>query len=323
MLYYQSIDYIKYKYPTRSVKYSITTNGSLLDENFIFFLKENSFSIRLSFDGNKATHEMNRVSVLGISYYEKIIKGIHKMKNIGLNFMIRMTIAQNTIPYMYENIRYLHEQGFNDIGMIMDVHLILSDDLKEIFKMQIDRIVDYYVQEYSKGKKLVINQFDGKMINILCDFGNCFSMCDAGITNFKIMPTGKIYPCGFLTNNTQFEIGNVNNGINIRKAKDLAASLFEKSDIKCSGCEIRDFCQGMKCGYMNYINTGKINIPTDAVCFCEQIFYKAIKKIVDYYLLQPKELRKRTLGHYIAYIKKNGLQYSKYGMKVKFRLEND
>ena len=83
-LIYKAVDYIKCKYPSRYVKYSITTNGSLLDDNFIFFMKENSFDIRLSFDGDKSTHDLNRTLVSGISCYEKIVENIYKIKRIGL-----------------------------------------------------------------------------------------------------------------------------------------------------------------------------------------------------------------------------------------------
>lgn len=321
-LIYKAVDYIKCKYPSRCVKYSITTNGSLLDDNFISFMKENSFDIRLSFDGDKSTHDLNRTLVSGISCYEKIVENIYKIKRIGLDFTVRMTITQNTIPHMYENICYLHENGFNNIAMIMDIYLSLTDTLMEQFANEINKITDYYIQEYNKGTKIVIDQFDGKLLNFLCDFGNCFSMCDAGITNFKIMPTGDIYPCGFLTNNNQFVIGNIRNGVNIEKSKKIAGSLFDQSNDKCEDCKIRDFCHGMKCGYANYIYTGKINIPSDAKCYCEQKFYESLIKIVNYYLSQSKEQLNHALGQYISYIRENGLQLSEYGMKVESRLKN-
>ncbi len=321
-LIYKAVDYIKCKYPSRYVKYSITTNGSLLDDNFIFFMKENSFDIRLSFDGDKSTHDLNRTLVSGISCYEKIVENIYKIKRIGLDFTVRMTITQNTIPHMYENICYLHENGFNNIAMIMDIYLSLTDTLKEQFANEINKITDYYIQEYNKGTKIMIDQFDGKLLNFLCDFGNCFSMCDAGITNFKIMPTGDIYPCGFLTNNNQFVIGNIRNGVNIEKSKKIAGSLFNQSNDKCEDCKIRDFCHGMKCGYANYIYTGKINIPSDAKCYCEQKFYESMIRIVNYYLSQSKEQLNHALGQYISYIRENSLQLSEYGMKIESRLKN-
>jgi len=86
---------------------------------------------------------------------------------------------------------------------------------------------------------------------------------------FKEYENGQIYPCGFLTSNEKYCIGNIKEGVDIRKAKLIAMSNFDKTDPKCKGCTIRDFCHGMKCGYMNFINTGKINVPSDAECIFE------------------------------------------------------
>lgn len=180
-LIYQAASYIQSNYPEREVKYYITTNCSLMDDQFIAFMKENHFTVRLSFDGNKETHDLNRVAKDGVSCYDKIFENIMKIKDSGLNFSVRMTVTENTIPHMFENICYLHEHGLDNIGMIMDVYLKISDDLKIEFEKQVGQILQYYLDEAASGRIFNIDQFDGKMFNMLCDFGNCFGMCDAGI----------------------------------------------------------------------------------------------------------------------------------------------
>lgn len=203
-LIYKAVAYIKDNYPEREVKYYITTNCSMMDDRFIAFMKENHFTVRLSFDGNKETHDLNRVAKDGVSCYEKIFENIMKVKDSGLNFSVRMTVTENTIPYMFENICYLHEHGLDNICMIMDVYLKICDELKAEFEKQVGQILRYYLAEAAAGRVFTIDQFDGKMFNMLCDFGNCFGMCDAGIGNFKIFPNGQIYPCGFLTSNEKY-----------------------------------------------------------------------------------------------------------------------
>ena len=322
-LIYQAVEYIKVNYPKREVKYYLTTNCSLMDDYFIEFMKQNNFTIRLSFDGSKETHDLNRVAKDGVSCYERIFENILKVKNSGISFSVRMTVTENTIPHMYENICYLHENGLNNICMIMDVYLKISDKLKWEFKKQVDLIVKYYLKEASVGRAFIIDQFDGKIFNMLCNLGNCFGMCDAGIGNFKIFPNGQIYPCGFLTNDEKFSIGNIWDGVDIRKAKLIALSNFDKSDPKCKNCTIRDFCHGMKCGYMNFVNTGKINVPSEAECIFENIFYEAMAKIFEYYLQQPITVLKEKMGFFITYIKEEHLKLSNYGEKICRRLNDE
>ena len=89
------------------------------------------------------------------------------------------------------------------------------------------------------------------------------------------------------------------------------------------GCTIRDFCHGMKCGYMNFINTGKINVPSDAECIFEHIFYKAMVQILEYYLQQPIEIVREKLGVYIDYIQEEDLKFSEFGEKIAKRLSDE
>lgn len=118
-------------------------------------------------------------------------------------------------------------------------------------------------------------------------------------------------------------IGNIKEGVDIRKAKLIAMSNFDKTDPKCKGCTIRDFCHGMKCGYMNFINTGKINVPSDAECIFEHIFYKAMVQILEYYLQQPIEIVREKLGVYIDYIQEEDLKFSEFGEKIAKRLGDE
>ena len=111
-----------------------------MDDRFIAFMKENRFTVRLSFDGNKETHDLNRVAKDEVSCYDKIFENIMKVKDSGLNFSVRMTVTENTIPYMFENICYLHEHGLDNICMIMDVYLKISDELKAEFEKQVGQI---------------------------------------------------------------------------------------------------------------------------------------------------------------------------------------
>ncbi|RDY32037.1 radical SAM/SPASM domain-containing protein [Lachnotalea glycerini] len=322
-LIYQAVNYIKEHYSDRIVKYYITTNASLIDNQFIKFMKDNEFTIRLSFDGNKSTHELNRVKKDGISCYEKILANINEIEKQKLPYSVRMTIVENTISSMFSNICFLHENNLNNICMIMDVNLKFTKEVYTDFEKQVEMILDYYIQEHMNNNIFSIDQIDGKIFNFLCDFGNCFSMCDAGIQSYKIMPDGNIYPCAFVTNNKEFIIGNISEGINTDRAKELVLLNYDKEDLKCKKCNIRDFCHGMKCGYMNYICTGKVNIPSDAECQCEQIFYIAVEKLIKFYLEQNNLEVEKKLGKFIEFIGKSGLELSTYGKQVERKLRND
>ena len=78
----------------------------------------------------------------------------------------------------------------------------------------------------------------------------------------------------------------------------------------------------MKCGYMNFVNTGKINVPSDAECIFEHIFYEAMVQIVEFYLEQPIEKLREKMGLYVNYILDEHLKLSSYGEKIAQRIQN-
>ena len=316
----KAVNYIKKQYLERNVKYYLTTNCSLISDSFIDFMRDNNFSLRASFDGIEEAQTLNRKNKNQDSYYHHIFSNIILLKEKGIPLTIRMTVTDNTIGLMYENIVFLHENNLNDICMDMDINMKFTRSLLLEFEDQINKISDYYINEFKNRNKISIDQFDGKFLNVLCDFGNHFTMCDAGISNFKYMPDGNIYPCGFVTNNEKFIIGNIENNVDIEKAKLLAYSLFKKEPNKCTNCDIKNFCFGMKCGYMNYSCTNNINIPSDLTCQYEKTYYPVVVKILKH-IANDKQLIDEILRPYFLFIKLDSLKLSELGKEISALIE--
>lgn len=322
ILIYQAVDYIKYHYKDRIVKYYITTNCSLIDDDFVEFMKKNAFEVRLSIDGNMKTHNLNRIPKNNKYIYESIFDNIKKVRDSGINQSVRMTITNETIPYMFENIKYFHENSLKNICLFPDINIEFTESTLSQFSKQVEKIADYYIEESMEGRKFSLDQFDGKFMNILCDFGSHFSMCDAGISNFKFMPDGKIYPCGFLTSDKKYSIGDIaDHSIDVNRGKNLAISYYDKTDFRCQGCLIRNFCHGMKCGYMNLICTGSINIPSDSVCQYEHVFYPEVIRILNYLTEKKNDRINQQLNQIFLYIATEKLRLSEFGLKIQKRLE--
>lgn len=313
---YNAVAHIETKYNNRIVKYFMTTNCTLLTDVNIEFFRSKHFNMRLSFDGMRKAHSINRKNKNGTSDYDLILANILKIRDSGITYSIRMTITPATIPMLFNNIVYLHEYGLNSICMILDIYSSISKEIYEIFKEQMELITEYYLEESDKGRKFALDQFDGKFFNILADFGSCFSMCDAGIQNFKILPDGNIYPCGFVADNPDFIIGNIDTSIDIKLAKKIAISLFDGKDQKCKECKIKNFCYGMKCGYMNYLLTGKINVPSELTCIVEKIYYPLVMRIVEHLRKQEINQTDDTLGKAVKYLLSQNLKLTSIGMEI-------
>lgn len=316
----QAVEYIKVHYPERQTVYYMTTNGSLLDDEMIEFMQEKEFHLRISFDGTEETHNLNRRVKSGKAEYGNILENIIKIQKSKMIYSVRMTVAANAVENIFENIRFLHEHEFDNISMVLDIYMEFTEDLQDEFKKQMELVSDYYIEEFAAGRRFGIDIINGKILNMLGEFQKCFAMCGAGKTSFNIMPDGKIYPCSYLTDKESYCIGDVNGEADLSLAEKIAWERFDRESEICMGCELQGICHGMKCGYLNYVTTGAINVPSSLTCKQEKIMYPILNKVL-LGLVEKKGMDITFMGSYIKFIEQDGVALSPVGEKVKQRLE--
>lgn len=314
-LIYQAVNYIKEKCK-KKVLYYITTNGSLLNEEMISWMKENDFFVRISIDGNKETHKKNRLQKDGNSAYATIMQNLKFIKKSGLKYTIRMTVANNTLDQIYDNVIYFQTLGFDKLSIVLDINMQFGKTEEDIFRKQMKKIASYYLNTVDDNPNLSIDLINGKMFGLLTESDKGFTMCGAGLTSFCIMPDGNIYPCAYVTNDEAFKIGNIKNGIDIELAQNLPRELFRKEFRDCLECTVKNMCHSMKCGYMNYIKSGFINVPAEIICRQEKLIYPILKDVL--YELDKKNIliRQKILGKQVELIERDE-KLGELGLKIK------
>lgn len=314
-LMYWIIEYLESKEKFKYIDYSITTNCSLFDEKSIRIIKDKNIHVKCSIDGDELTQDLNRKTKSGKDSYGVILDNIKDILNNNIDYSIRMTIDNNTLKYMYKNIKFFTDMNLNIISSIFNVNMEFNDGEVIELQNQLKKIKDLYLKKINEGSKFTLSQIDGKFINVLADFGNHFTMCDAGVSNYKILPNGDLYPCGFLTHDSKYKIGSVFEQKDYQKGRKLAYSLVDDTYIGCEGCYARNFCLGMKCGYMNYINTGNINIPSNSTCIIEKSFFDIVISILEY-MSTDKDLYYKHIYPYLDFIVSSELKLSEFGEKI-------
>lgn len=312
----KGLEHIQKNYSDRLCVYYITTNASMLDDDIIVMLKKYNFRVRLSFDGTKKVHSLNRKSKNGVDYYKEILENIKKLKRQHVVFSIRATVAKNTIQYICDNVKYFQEMGIRDISMIPDITMELNEQEKNEFERQISMLRNYYLEELIGGRKFSIDLFDGHFLQFILQGNNRFEMCNAGVGAFSIMPDGKIYPCAYVLDEDDFMIGDLKDRVDKKKAIKLLHDRYEHKDNKCSECNIRFFCIGMKCGYLNYLKTGKINVPSNLTCFQEKTLYKNVSAIFEA-LLEMSADKLSFFKPVLEFADSRKIELNDYGKKIK------
>ncbi|HEY5563323.1 MAG TPA: thioether cross-link-forming SCIFF peptide maturase [Clostridiaceae bacterium] len=261
----------KEKLHNKNIRFTITTNGTLLTDEIIDYIDKNMGNVVLSIDGREKVNDAVRVRKDGSGTYKDIIVKITKMvakRDKSKQYYLRGTFTSKNLDFS-EDVLALANLGFKEISIEPVVlpkgnPLALKEEyLPEIFK-QYDIIYSELLERNKNGDSFKFYHF-----NIDLKGGPCIykriSGCGAGHEYVSITPNGDIYPCHQFTGDQKFKMGNIlEEGFATDMSKKFKeAHIYNKP--KCLECWARFYCSG-GCQANNYNFNGDINIPYELGC---------------------------------------------------------
>lgn len=233
-------------------EFVITTNGTLLDEEFLEWYRGKNIIINMSHDGNRSGER-------GISP-EVLDDKLKLLIKYQPETLVQLVYTERTLPYLYENVLYLKNLGVRKISAVMDAFLrpqdpdSFGDMLREQWDM-IAQIKNLYVYELASKVRVIKEKPYGK--------------CEICKKKMFINWDGKIYPCIQFQNLGEYQCGSIYTGImaekTIRDHPDYAAV-----SERCEGCEIAKYCRN-SCACKKMATTGTIKDLSEAACLEEQV----------------------------------------------------
>ncbi len=256
----------------KNFRFTITTNGLLLDDEKIEYINENMDNVVISLDGRKEINDRVRKRLDGTGCYERILTAFQKLAESRNQdkYYIRGTFTRYNLDF-YKDVLHLADLGFKQISVEPVTapsdapYSIRKEDLPEVF-----RSYDILAKEIlsRQGTEKAFNFFHF-MIDI--DGGPCvikrLSGCGSGNEYIAITPSGEIYPCHQFVGNREFVMGSLFDSEPAAKADIKAcfscANVYTKE--KCRSCFAKFYCSG-GCNANNYNACGNILIPDDISC---------------------------------------------------------
>ena len=268
------VDYAKEKDKlyNKNIRFTMTTNATLLNDEIIDYIDKNMGNIILSIDGRKEVNDNVRIRVDGSGCYDRILPNIKKMvdrRDPSKQYYARGTFTRENTDF-FEDVMALANEGFSEISIepvvLPDSHnlSIRSEDLPKIYEQY-----DMLYKEMLRRAENNDNPFKFYHFNIDLNGGPCvykrIAGCGAGHEYVAITPDGDIYPCHQFVGNEEFLLGNINSGIkNKNLSKDFKnAHIYNKP--KCKECWARFYCSG-GCQANNFNFNGDINVPYEIGC---------------------------------------------------------
>ncbi len=279
-LIYQTVEYIKSKKTKTKFWLNMTTNGTLIDDEFVDFFKDNNFiSLSYSIDGMDKTQNKNRIMLNGKSTYDIVSENAKKLLKVSNKVCAVPVITKNNVSSMYENVLNLLELGFKKISLQFDFNAKWDDNDLEIIKREMKKISLLYIEKMRAENEFSILVLDEKIRSYIDEKMDVNNDCSVGLKGANVGTDGNIYPCMQFMYKPEFVIGNCSEGINKEKQKEIHDILKQELDL-CKECTIRRRCNHT-CSCINYAMTGKATEVSPFTCEIERLFIDTADEIAE------------------------------------------
>lgn len=258
------------KIHNKNFRFTLTTNGVLLNDDIMEFANKEMANIVLSIDGRKDVHDYMRPSRNGKGSYDLIVPKFEKVAESRnqTNYYVRGTFTRNNLDFS-EDVLHLADLGFKQISVEPVVSLpeepyaIREEDLPKIYE-EYDKLAKEMIKRKKEGKGFNFFHF---MIDLTG--GPCvakrLSGCGSGTEYLAVTPWGDLYPCHQFVGEDEFLLGNVFEGIKNTTCCDEFKLCNVYAKDKCRDCFARFYCSG-GCAANSYKFHGKIDDAYDIGC---------------------------------------------------------
>lgn len=258
----------------KNFRFTITTNGLLLDDDKIDFINREMHNCVLSIDGRKEVNDRMRPNWGGKGCHDLILPKFQKLvaQRGDKDYYARATYTRYNLDFM-QDILYLYEQGFDQLSeepVVSDPKLdfsIQEEDLPRIFE-EYEALAKKLIEMKKAGEKINFFHF---MIDL--NQGPCairrLRGCSCGNEYVAVTPHGDIFPCHQFVGNDDWKMGNVLDGtFNVDIKKQFARTTVYNKE-KCRDCWARFYCSG-GCNAANFEKNGDILKPYPLYCEMEK-----------------------------------------------------
>ena len=251
----------------KKVKFDMTTNGTLFDEERTAFLARHGIKFLLSIDGDRRTHDLHRRSLDGESSYEKITRNLPLMKKYQPWLGARMTAQPDTVGRIYDNVLHLARRGINQFLIGPATGIDWTDEELDIYRDEMIRVIHWLKDQLAAGRHFRVSTLE-ENFETMRGRRHIWG-CRAGRQSVTVTARGEIYPCSKMLGAEGlkgiFRLGNLDEGITGIYRRLVLCGMVPVEREKCEKCRYADYCMG-GCYATNYQATGSVFEPDPMEC---------------------------------------------------------
>ena len=254
----------------KKFRFTLTTNGVLLNDEVMEFCNKEMANVVLSIDGRKEVNDKMRPFRNGAGSYDLIVPKFQKFADSRNQekYYVRGTFTRNNLDFS-EDVLHLADLGFKQISVEPVVakpdepYALREEDLPKICE-EYDKLAKIMVEREKKHEGFTFFHFMIDLSGGPCVYKR-LSGCGSGTEYLAVTPWGDLYPCHQFVGEEKFLMGNVWEGITATDIQDEFKGCNVYAKEKCRDCFARFYCSG-GCAANSYNFHGRIDDAYDLGC---------------------------------------------------------
>lgn len=243
-------------------RFTLTTNGILIDDDVIDFANREMSNVVLSLDGRKEIHDRFRVDFAGNGSWDRIVPKFQKLVKAreGKNYYMRGTFTHAN-PDFLKDIQQMLDLGFTELSMepvvcaLDDPSALTQEDLPIVME-QYEKLAQLMLQRDKEGRPFTFYHYMIDLTGGPCIYKR-ISGCGSGTEYMAVTPWGDLYPCHQFVGEEKFKLGDIWNGVDNLQIQQEFANCNVYAHPECRDCWARLYCSG-GCAANAYHATGAV-----------------------------------------------------------------
>ena len=274
----------------KNFRFTLTTNGILIDDEIIDFLNKEMSNVVLSLDGRPDVNDHFRRDYAGNGSYERIVPKFKRLveKREGKGYYMRGTFTHNNVDFT-NDIFHMADLGFTELSMEPvvcppnDPYALTDEDLPKIFE-QYEILAKEMIKRKKEGRGLTFYHYMLDLKHGPCIYKR-ITGCGSGTEYMAVTPWGELFPCHQFVGDPKYSLGNVYDGVTNTEIQDEFRSCNAYARPECKDCWARLYCSG-GCAANSYHATGSISGVYKYGC---ELFKKRIECAVMMQVAEAEE----------------------------------
>ncbi|MCL1921452.1 MAG: SPASM domain-containing protein [Kiritimatiellaeota bacterium] len=268
----------------RQFHYKVTTNGLLLDDDFLVKARQHRLHVAMSHDGVAEAHDAHRVLPSGgraspraAGTFDTLKPKLEMLLRYQPYAPVMLTVNPETAHLFEKSVRWLQSMGAQYIIASLNYAGAWTEAHVKRLKREYQALARWHLDNYRSERKIYFSPFDKRMATHI--FKGRGVSCQLGKRQISVGADGTLYPCVQFVGRRDYAIGHVDCGLDEAKREAIYCR-NEAEKETCAGCALNGRCHN-KCGCMSIQTTGTLDRLPPLLCEYERIIFPIADRLAN------------------------------------------